>query len=382
MLMNKCDYIAKMMDILMDSSKFECLGSTADSDHTGQNERALQAFLYRLLKDGKISESVYKRIRPTGSVRPRMYGLPKLHKPEPIPLRPILSMVGSAQHEMARWLKEFLEPVLERYSSRLVKDTFSFCEVLHQYGEVGEDTFMCSFDVKSLFTNVPILETIQICLDTLYRSDDVIPPPIDETILKKLLLRCTREVEFSFNNQMFRQIDGVAMGSPLGPILANVFLGYCESLIPEECWPELYKRYVDDTFSLFIGGKQLAVEFLAVLSRIHPSLQFTMEGETEDRLPFLDALVIRERRRFSTTVYRKPTATGVYTRWESFCPTSRKLALVRSLVLRAKRICFPQHLEEEMVRVKAILKENGYPLPIIEREVKKTLHPNPPIFGP
>ena len=47
-LMNKCDYIAKMMDILMDSSKFECLGSTDDSDHTGQNEIALQAFLYRL----------------------------------------------------------------------------------------------------------------------------------------------------------------------------------------------------------------------------------------------------------------------------------------------------------------------------------------------
>ena len=150
-----------------------------------------QAFLYRLLKDGKIDESISQRIRPTGSVRPRMYGLPKKHKPEPIPLRPILSMIGSAQHEIARWLCEVLYPVLKRYSSRIVKDTFAFCEILHQQGDVSDDASMCSFDVKSLFTNVPIVETINIRLDNLYRSDEVSPPPIEEPVIKKLLLKCT-----------------------------------------------------------------------------------------------------------------------------------------------------------------------------------------------
>ena len=82
---------------------------------------------------------------------------------------------------------------------------------------------MSSFDVKSLFTNVPIEETIQICLDVLYRSAG-----IEEPILEKLLLKCTRDVEFSFNDKMYRQVDGVAMGSPLGPVLANIFLGHCE----------------------------------------------------------------------------------------------------------------------------------------------------------
>ena len=100
-----------------------------------------------------------------------MYGLPKVHKPNPIPLRPILSMVGSPQHEMARWLTEVLQPVLQQYSSHLIKDSFEFVNTLREFGEVGEDSFMCSFDVKSLFTNVPIEETIQICLDVCYRSD-------------------------------------------------------------------------------------------------------------------------------------------------------------------------------------------------------------------
>ena len=69
---------------------------------------------------------------------------------------------------------------------------------------------MCSFDV-SLFTNVPIDETIEICLNTLYHSD-MKPPKISEALLKKLLLKATRGVEFSFDNMMYRQIDGVAMG--------------------------------------------------------------------------------------------------------------------------------------------------------------------------
>ena len=155
--MNEADYVAKMMEILNDSSKFECLGSCDECDNTGQNERALQAFLYRLCKDGKIDEEVYAWIRPTGSVRPRMYGLPKLHKPEPILLRPILSMVGSAQHELARWLSELLAPVLKQYSSRVVKDSFSFCEILRQHDGPVDGSYMCSFEVKSLFTNVQFM---------------------------------------------------------------------------------------------------------------------------------------------------------------------------------------------------------------------------------
>ena len=103
--MEREDYISKMMKIL-DTSKFECLGGCGENDNTGQNERALEAILLRCRKEGKVNAEVYDRIRLTGSVRTRMYGLPKVHKQQPIPLRPILSMVGSAQHELARWLTE------------------------------------------------------------------------------------------------------------------------------------------------------------------------------------------------------------------------------------------------------------------------------------
>ena len=142
--------------------------------------------------------------------------------------------------------------ILNRFSTLLVKDSFEFCKVLRDFSPVQEDSFTCLCDVKSLFTNVPSEEMIEICVDTLYHSD-IQPPDIEETLLKKLLLKVMRDVEFSFKNRMYRQIDGVAMGSPLGPVLANIFLGYCESRIPEELLPEIYRTLVDDTFSLFFS---------------------------------------------------------------------------------------------------------------------------------
>ena len=268
-LLDKQDYVAKMMSILNDSTKFERIGGCAEHDNTGKRERALQAFLLRLKKDNQITQEVYNRIRPTGSIRPRLYGLPKVHKPHPVPLRPILSMAGSAQHEIARWLNEILKPVLEKYSKRVVKDSFTFCEVIGKC-QPGEGSFMCSFDIKSLFTNIPLEKTIGICLDALYRSDDITPPGVEEKVLRKLLIKCTQEVEFSFNGDMYRQVDGVAMGSPLGPVLANIFVGYCEFRIPENRWPKFYRRYVDDTFSLFCAGKPEALDFSGVVEQPAP----------------------------------------------------------------------------------------------------------------
>ena len=376
-LMDRAEYVAKMMDILNDSTKFELLGSCDEHDNTARNERALQAFLLGKVKQKRISVEVYNRIRPTGSIRPRMYGLPKVHKPDPIPLRPILSMVGCAQHEMARWLAEILQPVLFRFSSHLVKDSFEFCRVLQDFGPVREDSFMCSFDVKSLFTNVPIEETIGICLESLYHSD-MQPPDIDENLLRTLLLKATRDVQFSFNNMMYRQTDGVAMGSPLGPVLANIFLGYCESQIPDELLPEIYRRFVDDTFSLFFKRSR-AFELLECLNNLHPSLEFTMESQVDRKLPFLDVLVMNEGDKLNTTIFRKPTFTGLYTRWDSYCSTGQKIALVRSLTVRAKRICSPgQYLVDEVKQLKLIFERNGYPHPITDRVIDKVLNAGTP----
>ena len=80
----------------------------------------------------------------------------------------------------------------------------------------------------------------------------------------------TLGVEFSFNNQIYKQLDGVAVGSPLGPVLANIFVGFHESrLFDNTVKPGVYFRYVDDTFVIF--GSELDCDcFYEKLSLIYP----------------------------------------------------------------------------------------------------------------
>ena len=93
----------------------------------------------------------------------------------------------------------------------MIKDSFTFADWAKTYNHNNE--IMCSFDVSSLFTNVPLQETIQICLDKLYALPD--PPTLPRSVLKVLLKRATKKSHFIFNGQYYGHIDGVAMGSTL-----------------------------------------------------------------------------------------------------------------------------------------------------------------------
>ena len=173
-ILNKNDYNDKMKTILNDTTKFLDLGPVTNKDNTAKIESRIQRRLLQLRKECLISKQVYEAIRPTGSQRPRMYGLPKIHKKD-VPLRPILSMTGSAQHQLAKWLTSLLQSVLQNLSSNCVSDSFTFIKEVRKFTFSPSSVFLCSFYISSLFTNVPLAETIEICADALYNDDSMAP---------------------------------------------------------------------------------------------------------------------------------------------------------------------------------------------------------------
>ena len=293
-----------------------------------------------------------------------MYGLPKTHK-EGTPLRPIPSMTGASHHELGKWLASLLQPVLERFLSPCISDSFTFAKTMQNL-DINPNVFMCSFDVSSLFTNVPLDETIKICSEALYDQSNS-RPVIPKDVFVELMKSATFSVEFSFNNTMYKQTDRVAMRSPLGPALANIFVGYYkEKLFSRTQRPPTYFRYVDDTFAIFDHEAE-ADEFLTKLNCLHPSLSSPLKKRKGN------VYVEKTNVGLETSVYRKPTFTGQYLRWESFCPLKCKISLISTLVHRALMICTKRRLNGEIERIKKILLDNGYPKNIINTQITKKI---------
>ena len=140
---------------------------------------------------------------------------------------------------------------------------------------------MASLDVDSLFTNIPLDKTINICVDNLYNDNENIPN-IPKHDFRNLLNIATKESFFLFNNKYYEQVDGVAMGSPLGPALANIFMCSFESIwlgdCPNDFKPVFYGRYVDDIFPLF-SSPDHADKFKEYFSSKHPNINFSIERE-------------------------------------------------------------------------------------------------------
>ena len=234
---------------------------------------------------------------------------------------------------------------------------------------------MASLDVDSLFTNIPLDETIDICINELFKDKQKKVNDLTKAQVNELLKLATKQSFFLFNNNFYIQKDGVAMGNPLGPTLANSFLCFYEKKWLKDCpksiRPIYYKRYVDDIFVLFENLEQ-AKKFKDYLNERHKNMSFTLEIEKDNKLSFLDIDIIRNEQAntFMTSLYRKPTFSGMYTNFKSFICTKYKYSLISSLLYRVFMICSDfNSIITEIEKLKIIWLKNAFPMRVIDRMI-------------
>ena len=184
---------------------------------------------------------------------------------------------------------------------------------------------------------------------------------ISKNQFEKLLRAALSNNYFLFDGSIYQQIDGVAMGSPLGPSLANAFLAHYEQVwldeCPDEFKPVYYKRYVDNIFVLFRSPHHLE-KFNEYLNTKHANIKFTSEKEINGSFRFLDVLVSRNKEGFTTTVYHKPTFSGVYSNFNSFIANEYKQGLILTLLFRIFSIVSDfSKFHEEVNYLKDVLKK-------------------------
>ena len=363
-ILDSDDYYQKLDSIVLDKSKFKEIPVNPKKSHPIiAKENSIIRVLNRYVKPFIPSE-IFSKIYPSGSQPGKIYGLCKVHKKDH-PLRPVVSMIGTAEYSLAKYLDSVIKPCIpDKY---MLQSTASFIDRLKAFVFNRTQTLV-SFDVVSLFTNVPLKETIDIVCDYVYSNSN--HPSYPKSVFKKLMEIATGGY-FLYKDKLYCQTDGVTMGSPLGPTLANIFLAHFETKFMEldiDFKPDLYLRYVDDIFCVFQSPESVN-KFFELLNSLHPNLEFTHEIGN-DCLAFLDTSVSLpddSSEVFTSKVYRKPTNTNVILNYSALCPLNWKFGLITCFLNRAYIVCSTWSLfHDEISYLKSMFTSNGYPTSIFD----------------
>ncbi len=214
------EYEAKCLNLLSDTETYEKL----KEDPTSSLQRQLIEKLKAMKNSGNLSEQQYKQMRPTGnkSPAPKFYGLPKIHK-EGTPFRSIVSSCGSLSHGTAKELTRILKPLIGQ-NGHNINNTKDFVDRISSR-QLSDGEIQVSFDVSNLFGNVNIdkaLSVIRTRLENDPTLKDRTALTVDQII--ELLEFCLRNTYFTFHGQYYKQKFGAAMGSPVSPVVANIFM--------------------------------------------------------------------------------------------------------------------------------------------------------------
>lgn len=363
-LANNQDIVIKPADkgsriVILDRQQyvFEGLRQLNNSNHYveleapifEQTAKEVGVIITKLREKKFIDQKQERYLRGENAPRARiLYLLPKIHKDpstwtipyEIPPARPIVSDCNSETYATAEFIEFYLNPLSVKHPS-YIKDTYDFIDKIKGI-TVPQSAFLFSIDIDSLYTNINTVAGLKAIRDIFKKYPDRQRP--DAELLKLLELNLTKN-DFTFDGRTFLQISGTAMGKRFAPSYANIYMALWEETALKKCRlkPTHYFRFLDDIFGLWEHSTEEFEQFIQVLNTHHASI--TVKYVTnKEHIDFLDVTVFKGKD-FNTTgkldlrVFFKETDTHALLHKESFHPTHCFAGIVKSQLLRFKRIC-------------------------------------------
>ena len=216
--MDRGDYIKKAKELLEDTNMYRPI----QTDPSSRLKNKLVNILRKIKAETGMQENIYRKMYPTGVSPPKFYGLPKIHKKN-IPLRPIVSSIGSVSYGVAKELSRIIKPLMG-CSQHHVNNSKQFVDELKEM-KLEEGECITSYDVTALFTSIPVPSALDIIKKKL-EQDAELPnrTTMSADNILELLGFCLNNTYFVFQETFYEQTKGAAMGSPISPIIANIFM--------------------------------------------------------------------------------------------------------------------------------------------------------------
>lgn len=280
--------------------------------------------------------------------------------------------MGSVSYKLSKWLAKLLSPFVGTISNSFILNSVDLVNKLKSL-HINYDYKLVSFDVKSLFTNVPIDDVLNFLPEVI--GPEIEGIPVNKII--KLIKLCVEHTTFTFNGKFYSQRFGLPMGNCLSPVLSNIFMEYFETKLLSNIKSSniVWFRYIDDILCFWPSSEDIDV-FLRKLNSLSPTITFTVETENDGCLPFLDVKIIRDQGLLKTKIYRKPTNILSYVHFYSNHHINVKKSVFISMFLRAYKIVDPEFFDEEIKIIMDIGKKLQYPPKVLSQchETAKKKH--------
>ena len=349
------------------------------------------------LDNENITKDEYEAMLPEEKNPAKFYLTFKVHKEhsegQTPPERPIVSGSGSVNENIGHFVEHHIKNLAQKHETFLkdTPDLLRYIEKVNENEHSPQNAILVSMDVSAVYTNIPQSEGIECVREAL---NEVKNKKIPTEFIIRLLDITLKENIFEFNEELFKQIIGTAMGSKPAPSYANLFMARrIDNIIfaiiklfenNEILSSIFFKRFLDDLIFIFTGSTKALHQFLEAVNQIHPNIKFTMQHTSihsepdpcncnkSPTIPFLDTSLQIVDGEVIVDLYRKPTDRNQYLLPTSCHPPHCTTNIPFSLAMRIVRICSkPETRDSRLKELKQLLLDRKYNVDMIDSAIRK-----------